>query len=87
MVVQQHFALPGNAWQGEHLANGATRDGPGGGNDAVPVHFGDERDFTPACRRDFGGEEGANARGDAIGQVFSSFFLAAGKSTLLRISR
>ena len=33
------------------------------------------------------GEVGPDTGGDALAQVFSSFFFAAGKRTLLRISR
>ena len=61
------------------------------GDDAVAIHVRDEGDFAAARGGDLGREVGPDARGDALRrrwrQVFSSFFFAAGKSTLLRISR
>ncbi len=57
------------------------------GDDAVAIHLRDEGHLTSPRCGDLAGEEGPDTRGDALAQVLSSFFFAAGNSTLLRINR
>ncbi len=68
----------------------ATGDGPGLDDPAFGGHRSQETNLTTAClgdlaRDDLRGFRTQTKRG--LGQVFSVFFLAAGNSTLLRISR
>ena len=87
MVVQQHLAALGGAGEREHRIHRAPGHGPGAGDHAVAVHLRHERDFPAPRRGDLRGEVGPDARGDPLAHVLSSFFFAAGKRTLLRISR
>ena len=87
MVVQQHLAALGGAGEREHGIHRAPGDGPGAGDHAVAVHLRHERDLPAPRRGDLRGEVGPDARGDPLAHVLSSFFFAAGKRTLLRISR
>ena len=87
MVVQQHLALLRNPGKGEHAIDGAAGDGTRAGEHTGIIHRGDEGNFVAASTADFATEHFTHSGREAVGQVFNSFFLAAGKSTLFRISR
>ena len=93
MVVEQHLAPLRDAGQGQHHVHGAAGDRARAGDHAVAVHLRHERHFAPPGGRDLAGEVSPDAGGDPLGltrahgQVLSSFFFAAGNSTLFRISR
>ena len=87
VVVEQDLAPAGAAGEGEHHVGGTPSQGPGAADHAIAVHLGHEADLPATRQRDLVREVGPDARGDALAQVFSSFFFAAGKSTLFRISR
>ena len=90
MVVQEHLAGPRDAGQCQDAIHRTARDGARRHDGTVTIQLGDEGDFAAVCGVDLLGEVGAYSGRNAFRrgrQVFSSFFFAAGKSTLFRISR
>ena len=88
VVVQQHLAprarRPGSASTMSTVPRATTRAAVTTPSRSTSR---DERHLPSPRGGDLAGEVGPDARGDALAQVLSSFFFAAGKSTLLRISR
>ncbi len=88
MVVQEQLAPRGDPREREYRVHGAARRDSGLYDPAVPVEPRDKRHFTPVRRADLRAQQFANGRREPLdAHVFSSRFLAAGNSTLLRISR
>ena len=88
MVVEQHLAALGRPREGEDRVDRAAGDDPRLDDRAVRVGARDERHLPPVGRRDFPAQQLADLGREALdAHVFSSRFLAAGKSTLLRMSR
>ncbi len=88
VVVQQQLATHRDSRKRQHGVHRAARHDPCLHHQAVRVETGDERHLPPVCRRDLGAHQFADRGGQALdAHVFSSRFLAAGKSTLLRINR
>ena len=88
VVVEQQLAAYGDAGQGEHGVHGAARHHPRLDDQAIGVGSRHERDLAPVRGGDFGAQQLAHRRRETLrAHVLSSRFLAAGKSTLLRISR
>ena len=87
MVVDEQLARLRHPGERKHGVERPARDGPGGGDHPCRVDRRDERDLVAAGRRDLASDHVGRGGGEAIGQVFSSFFFAAGKRTLLRMSR
>ena len=102
MVVEQHLPPVGASGESEDHVHRAPGHGPGPGDHAIAVHLGHEGHLAASrggdLTREVGPDPGMRLRGapwdagraasrSAQAQVFSSFFFAAGKSTLLRISR
>jgi hypothetical protein len=97
MVVQQHLAAARDAGQGKHRPGIAAGGDPNGADDPRVIERSDEADLpapgdpdgrTHRCRRR--GRQRHVGERNGIGmrrQVLRGFFFAAGKSTLLRISR
>ncbi len=87
VIVQQHLPPGRGRRQRQHHVDGSACHGPGGGDYPVAVHLCQKGDLASTRRGNLSREAGANPRREPIGHVFSSFFLAAGKRTLLRMSR
>lgn len=87
MVVEQHFAGTRDTRQRQHLVHPAARHDTNGRDRSLPIHGGDEGDFVATGGADLSTQGVPYCGCQALVQVFSSFFFAAGKRTLLRISR
>ena len=87
VVVQQHLAALCHAGQGEHAVDCAAGDRTRCSKHAGGVNGGHEGDFGATGRADFATNQFADGESEAVCQVFSSFFFAAGKRTLFRINR
>ena len=88
MVVEQHLAALGRPREREDRVDRAAGDDPRLDDRAVRVGARDERHLPPVGRRDFRAQQLADLGREALdAHVFSSRFLAAGKSTLLRMRR
>ena len=90
MVVKEHLAGLRDARQGQDTVDRAARDRARRHDEAVAIQLGNKGDFTSFSCGNLLGEVGDNAGRNAFRggrQVFNSFFFAAGKSTLFRISR
>ncbi len=88
MIMEQHLALLRHAGQGEHRVDRAARHDARIRQCAVGIGTHDERHFTPERRGDLFLQQTARGRRQALdAHVLSSFFFAAGNSTLFRIRR
>ena len=88
MVVEQHLAALRHAGQCEHRVDRAAGDDARVAERAVGIGPHHERHFAPVRRGDLLLQQSARGRRQALdAHVLSSRFLAAGKSTLFRISR
>ena len=88
MVVEQQLAADRDPGKGEHGVHRPARDDPRVDDQSVGVEARHERHFPPASARDLGAQQLADGGREALdAHVFSSRFFAAGKRTLLRISR
>jgi hypothetical protein len=87
VVMEQHLPPARPAGKREHHVDGAPGGDPGCRDHTVAVHCPEKRNLSASGRGDLAGEVGPNAGRQTVDHVFSSFFFAAGKSTLLRISR
>jgi hypothetical protein len=87
MVVEQHLAALGDAGERQHAVHRAPRDRAGAEQDARVIDGRDEGDLLATGRANFTPDRVPDRGREAIVQVFSSFFFAAGKRTLLRMSR
>ena len=88
VVVQQDLAALGNPRECEHRVHGAPRHDARLDDASVPVETAHERDFASLGGADFRAQQQLHGRRQPLdAHVFSSRFLAAGKSTLLRIRR
>ena len=93
VVVDEHLAALCEPREREYARHIAARHGTRGRDDSLLAHRAGEAHFVPASERDGGphgaGRPGGDPRdgGHALAHVLSGFFLAAGNSTLFRISR
>ncbi len=88
VIVQQHIAALGDAGEGEHGVHRAARHDARLGDHPVRVGADDERHLAAVRGRDLCSKQLPHRRGEALrAHVLSSRFLAAGNSTLLRMSR
>jgi hypothetical protein len=93
MVVHEHFASLREAGERQDAPHITSRDWPRARDDSVVVDLAGEAHLVPERERDRGAHRLRRVPSDAIsgggapGHVLSGFFLAAGKSTLFRISR
>ena len=90
MVVHQHFPGLRESGKCEYAAHVTACDGPGADDHAVSVHLAREAHLVPRGKHDGRADRFGGPCGHAISagaHVLSGFFLAAGNSTLFRISR
>jgi hypothetical protein len=87
VVVEHDLTADDTTGQRKHHVGGTARHRPGAGDHAVSIHLSHEGNFPATSAGDLPGKVCPDTGGDSLAQVFSSFFFAAGKRTLFRISR
>jgi len=88
VVVHQQLSAECDPREGEHGVHGAARHDARLDDQPIGIGARHERDLAPMGRRDLGAQQVAHRGREPLhAHVLSSRFLAAGKSTLLRMSR